>query len=429
MFAYLSRRTRLATVLASLLILALAAWWTLRSPTAAVIKPMAGPLVRSLQFSARVATASRVELGSTITGRVREVLAVAGAELRQGQVLARLEDEELRAALAQAVAGAGQARARVDGLRGTGRSSASAALAQADSVWVAAQAELRRAEDLVARGFVSASRLDEARRAAAVAQAQQAQARAQSAANADQGSEVVQAQAQLALAESTVQAASARLAQSVLVAPADGRLLERRVEPGQIVQAGRALFHLALKGPLQLVAQVDERYLDQLRVGQTAAVRADAFAGQGFAATLLSIAPWVDAQRGAIEIKFAVAQPPGFLREDMTLSVEVETARRDKALVLPLQALRQAQAAGSDAASVWIAHQGRVQERLLRTGLRTLESVEVLEGLSAEEWVLLGPAPAPGRRVRADPQAAAALLQTKASGGDGASALTNAMGR
>ena len=169
MFAYLSRRTRLATVLASLLILALAAWWTLRSPTAAVIKPMAGPLVRSLQFSARVATASRVELGSTITGRVREVLAVAGAELRQGQVLARLEDEELRAALAQAVAGAGQARARVDGLRGTGRSSASAALAQADSVWVAAQAELRRAEDLVARGFVSASRLDEARRAAAVA--------------------------------------------------------------------------------------------------------------------------------------------------------------------------------------------------------------------------------------------------------------------
>ena len=52
---------------------------------------------------------------------------------------------------------------------------------------------------------------------------------------------------------------------------------------------------------------------------------------------MLSIAPAVDPQRGAVEVKFTLLQvPPAHLREDMTLSVEVETARRERALVMPL---------------------------------------------------------------------------------------------
>ena len=77
-----------------------------------------------------------------------------------------------------------------------------------------------------------------------------------------------------------------------------------------IVQPGKALLGLALAGPTQIVAQVDERFLEQLRVGQKAVVVADAFAGQRLAATILSIAPEVDAQRGAVEVKFSLDQPP-----------------------------------------------------------------------------------------------------------------------
>ena len=206
---------------------------------------------------------------------------------------------------------------------------------------VAAQAELQRTLDLVAKGFLSAARLDEVRRAVAVAQAQLDGARAQSAANAEPGTDVVQAQAQLALASASRAAAEARLGEAVLTAPADARVLSRLVEPGQIVQPGRALLGLALAGPLQLVAQVDERYLEQLQPGQAASVLADAFPTQRFTARVLSIAPLVDAQRGAIEVKFSLPQPPpAFLREDMTLSVEVETARREQALVVPAEALR-----------------------------------------------------------------------------------------
>ena len=387
------------------------------------------PLVRSLQFSARVATLSRVDVGSTLTGRVLQVAVAAGAMVKSGDVLVRLESDELRATLAQARAGETQAAARLAGLRSTGRSAAQAGVAQAASVLMAAQADLQRTQELVAQGFVSQARLDEARRALAVAQAQLDGAAAQRAAVAEPGADVAQAQAQLALATSARAAAAARLDQAVLRAPADARVLARAVEPGQIVQPGRALFTLALAGPLQLVAQVDERYLEQLQAGQGASVLADAYPTQRFTARVLSISPLVDAQRGAIEVRFSVAQPPAFLREDMTLSVEVETARREQALVVPADALRGETSSGQ---SVWLVRDGRVQARAVRLGLRTLAAAEIVDGLSAGDVVLLGPAPQPGKRVRPDTAAAPAASTGKGSKGskeDAGAAMSNAMGR
>jgi HlyD family secretion protein len=385
------------------------------------------PLVRTLQFSARVATASRVDVGSTLTGRVLQVAVAEGAMVKAGDVLVRLESDELRAALAQSQAGERQAAARLAGLRSTGRSAAQAGVAQAESVLVATQAELQRTQDLVAKGFLSEARLDEVRRAAAVAQAQLDGARAQSAANAEPGTDVAQAQEQLVLSSAARVAAEARLGETVLTAPADARVLVRTVEPGQIVQPGRALLSLALAGPLQLVAQVDERYLGQLRPGQAAAVLADAYPTQRFTASVLSIAPVVDSQRGAIEVKFSLPQPlPAFLREDMTLSVEVETARREQALVVPADALRGDESTGP---SIWLARDGRVEARKVRLGLRTLDAVEILDGLSAGEVVLIGPAPQPGQRVRADAQAAASARASNGTKEDAGAAMSSAMGR
>lgn len=355
---------------------------SLRAPQAPAYVVQAAPLVRTLQFSARVATLSRVEIGSTVTGRVAQVQVREGAQVRRGEVLIRLETDELRAAEAQAVASERQAEATLQ----------------------AARATLARAEQLVKQNFYSAAQLDEARRAVDVAQAQQGAARA------------------------AVVAAHARLEQARIEAPAAARVLARMVEPGQIVQPGKALMSLALAGPTQLVAQVDERFLDQLRVGQPASVVADAYAGERFAARVLSIAPLVDAQRGAVEVKFnLLGEAPAFLREDMTLSVEVETARRERALALPLTLLRESR---GDSASVQVVVDGRVQTRTLRLGLRTLAAVEVLEGLLPGEAVLIGPGYKPGQRVRVQPQAQVSVGPTVAPvAGSAGSALTNAMGR
>ena len=421
----MARRTFVSLLVAALL-LAGAFWvWKQRAPSvpALVVQPSA--LLRTLQFSARVASASRVDVGATLTGRVLQVAVVEGAQVRRGELLVRLEDAELKSALSQALAGEQQAAARLAGLRSTGRSSAQAAAAQAESVLLAAQADLRRTGELVSTGFLSPQRLDDARRAEAVAQAQLAGAQAQGAAIAEQGSELAQAQAQWALARAVVTAAQARLAQALVSAPADARVLARLVEPGQIVQPGRALLTLALSGPVQLVAPVDERYLQQLQPGQVASVRADAFPLQRFAAQVLSISPLIDAQRGAVDLKFSVAQPPAFLREDMTLSVEVETARRAKALVVPLTALR---ADEGNAATLWLAREGRVKAVGVRLGLRTLEAAEVVQGLNPGDTVLLGAAPAPGGRVRADTTAAPPQVGG-VSGSSAVTDLSNAMGR
>ncbi len=374
-------------VLAVVLVLALAwvaalAW---RAPSAEALLMAPGPLLRTLQFSARVATLSRVEVGSTVTGRVAQVRVREGAQVRRGEVLVQLETDELKAAEAQAVA----------------------AERQADATLQAARATMARAEQLVKQNFYSVAQLDEARRAVDVAVAQQGAARA------------------------AVTAARARLEQTRIDAPADARVLARMVEPGQIVQPGKALLNLALAGPTQLVAQVDERFLDQLQVGQTAMVVADAFADQRLAAKVLSIAPVVDAQRGAIEVKFRLLQDaPAFLREDMTMSVEVETARREQALALPLAVLRQAT---GDTARVLVAVDGVVQERQLRLGLRTLAAAEVLEGLRLGDAVLTGSGFKVGQRVsvRVVPWQASvrpAGGRDDAGGGAG-SALSNAMGR
>ena len=103
--------------------------FTTRGVPVDVVEVQPQPLLRTLRFSARVATLSRVDVGSTITGRVAQVLVDEGAAVRQGQKLVRLESDELRAAVAQAQAAERQARARLAGLRSTGRSASRAARA------------------------------------------------------------------------------------------------------------------------------------------------------------------------------------------------------------------------------------------------------------------------------------------------------------
>ena len=405
-------------------------WTTQRGTPVDAVAVQAQPLVRTVQFSARVATLSRVEIGSTVTGRVETVRVREGDAVRAGDLLVQLESDEARAALAQAEAAQRQAEARLAGLRGTGRQALRATQDQAEATLRQARAELARAQQLVAQGFVSASRIDEAQRVLDVAQAQRDAARAQVQANAEAGADLAQAEAQLQSARATTQAARARLEQTLLRAPTNARVLTREVEPGQIVQPGKVLLRLALDGPTQLKAQVDERFLAQLQPGQPASVVADAHAGQPFAAQVLSLSPLVDAQRGAVEVKLALPQtPPAFLREDMTLSVAVETGRQARALVLPLSALQGSTPQGQ--AQVWVAESGRARLRTVALGLRTLEAAEVREGLAEGAQVLLAPKLQEGQRVRPrlqSPRPAPSSAQAGAPGAAGA-ALSNAMGR
>lgn len=318
-------------------------------------------LVRTLQFTARVATPARVELGTTLTGRVARVKVEEGGAVRAGEALVELEADEALAAVRQA----------------------EASLKQSQASLRAAEQDLPRTQELVAQSFYSQQKLDDARRATDVARGQRDAAWA------------------------ALEAARARLAQHSVRAPADGQVLVRQVDPGQIVQAGKPLLTVSVHGPLELLAQVDERFLGQLQVGQPARVLADAYPAQPFDAKVTRIAPSVDSQTGSVEVRLAVAgQRPAFLREDMTLSVEVRTGERSGAKVLPLRALRAATTDGQGAAGeVLVVAGSRAAMRPVQLGLRTLTEVEVVSGLRDGDTVILDASKIEvGERVKARPK-------------------------
>lgn len=396
------RQHRWRWMAAAAALLAVGVWglqkW--RGPQVPAVQVQAQPLVRSLQFSARVETNARVGVGSTVVGRVAQVTVREGSPVHTDELLVQLESAELQAAVQQAQASVAQAQAQLANVRLQSRISGQAQVAQAQAAVTQAAADWERHQQLVAQGFLSRAALDEKRKALDVAQAQLQAAQALAAASAEGGAELQSAQAQVLQTQAALEVAQAKLAQTRITAPGNGRVLLRDVEPGQIVQPGTALLQLALEGPTLIVAQVDERFLDQLQEGQPAQVVADAFADQRLAAHVVSIAPSVDAQRGAVEVKLALdAAPPAFLREDMTVSVSVETGRKAQALVLPLDALQGARE-GRAQAQVLVLDGGVATAKPVQVGMRTLESAEVTQGLQAGDTVLLPPAQA-GQRVRA----------------------------
>ena len=355
-------------------------------------------LKQSVVVSGRVLAPAKVEIGATITGRIVSVEVDDGDRVAAGQVVVRLESEELAAALAQAQSTERAAESRIRQWRSVGAPNAREQLAQAEANARLAESEHARQSALFAQGFIGQARLDEARRALAVAQSQLAAARSTADANRDDGAERQLLEDQLATARGARAAAAAKLAQTRIVAPAAGVVLDRTAEPGDIAQPGRTVMTLALDGPTRLVAPIDEKNLAVLKPGQVSRVSADAFPATRFDAVLDTLSPGIDVQRGTVEAKFRVAEPPPFLRSDMTVSIDIAVADKESALVVPVAALREAT---SPEPSVLVLRDGVATRTAVKIGARTSAQVEILSGLKAGELVVTEASVAPGDRVRA----------------------------
>ncbi|MDT8999614.1 efflux RND transporter periplasmic adaptor subunit [Paucibacter sp. APW11] len=357
-------------------------------------------LVQSVVASARVEAPHRVELGAQITATVLRVLVREGQMVAAGEPLVELDEREARATLAAAQLAVAQARARLRQFNEVQAPLAVQAERQAAANLAQAGAQFRRQQDLFKQGFIGQAALDEARRVLDVADAQASSARTQLAANQPQGSDLQLARATLAQAEANAGAAAARLSYLRLTAPVAGQIIDREVEPGQVVQPGKVLLRLSPSGVTELVAQIDEKSLGLLQVGQSALASADAYAQQRFKARLSEISPGVDAQRGSVEVRLRVPEPPAYLRQDMTMSVEIEVARRPQALVLPIDAVHEPESAKPWA---WRVVDGRLQRADIGLGLRSGGWAEVLRGLQPGELLVTEPTSGlrEGQRVRA----------------------------
>ncbi len=358
-----------------------------QGPEVTVYAVERGPLLANVVATGRVQTPSRVTLGSEIAGVLVERSVTDGDRIAPGQVIARLRDDELRARLHESEAALAQLELRQ-------RPESQAALREARARAQQARREAERMTTLVARGLVAKEQAEQAQEAREIAEAQAARAATVAEALAPAGVEEK-------LLRERIATATALLARTEVRSLVAGTVLRRLAEPGDVLSAGRGIVEVAVDGPTEIVAQVDERNLDRLALGQSTLVSADAFPERREPGEVSFISPAVDPQTGTVEVRVRVPEPPAYLRQDMTVSIDIEVGRREDALSLPLDALRNPRAG---AAEVLVVREGRVERLSLRIGLRGLDRMEVLEGLAAGDFVL--PARAaiePGARVRPRP--------------------------
>ncbi len=344
-----------------------------------------GNLVKTVVASGHFETPFRVEIGSQMTGVVTDVLVDEGEAVKAGQELIHLDAREIKAAVVQSQGALAQAEARLRQLNELTLPAARETLAQAKASLVDAQSTYDRTSSLFKNGFSPNSALDEAQKNLDVAKAQVRSAELQVFTASPGGSDYVVAETQVNQALANLEAAQSRLAYTVITAPRDGVLINRSVEKGSVVQAGKPLLVLAPNGISQLVIGVDERNLGLIALDQPALASADAFPDQKFEGKVSYINPSVDITRASVEVKLDVTEPPSFLRQDMTVSVDIEVGRRNDVTVIGTRYLHDLQ---TDTPWVLTVSNGRAVKRNVKLGLRGLNDAEIIDGLTMGDKII-----------------------------------------
>ena len=358
-------------------------WW--QGPLLPSYTVASMPIVQTVVATGRVMTVSRAQVGSEITGVILKRLVQEGDRVSRGDLLLVLKSDEI-------VAQVKQAETALTELATSRRPQAAVDLANAKVQLDQAIREANRRRNLSESGSLSTEAKEQADKAERVARNNFESARLAATALAPGNVEEKLLRERLA-------ALQAQLARTQVRAEVAGTVLTRNVEPGDLVQPGRTLLTIALDGSTEIRVPFDERNLPQLALQQHAVVIADAYLDKPFPARINFIAPSIDPQRGTVEVRLAVDPVPEFLRQDMTVSVNIETAKRDRALAIPNDALTNVQ---GNQASVLLVRNGKIQHQPITLGLRGLAISEVIAGLKAGDHILANPVSSltDGTRVR-----------------------------
>lgn len=253
-------------------------WYALRPAEVAAVRPTRGDAAEVVYATGVVEPRTWAKITALVRERIVELCDCEGMAVERGKVLARLDDREAQASLAEL-----RARQRL------------------------AAEELERQRVLAGRNVASQQGLDRAR------------------------SEAAQIEALIA-------GQAARLESYVLRAPMSGVVLRRDGEVGEIADQGRVLFWVGQPRPLLVVAEVNEEDIPRIRVGQRALLRADAFPERALEATVDSITPKGDPIAKTYRVRLAVpADSPVMIGMTVDVNIVVGTARN--ALLLPAEAI------------------------------------------------------------------------------------------
>lgn len=392
------------TVFAGAVVIALVVWLGfgfVRGAAVEVDTVKRAELVETVVATGSVQTPFRVSIASQITGTVAEVSVDEGQRVVAGQTLILLDARELLAAADQAKAAVAEALSHMGQLTNLTLPSAREALMQAQATMLNAQQTYDRTAELTAHGNATRVALESAQKALDIGRTQVRTAQLQVATAMPGGSDYVTGQTLLNQARAASDTAQSRLGYATIVSPRAGVLITRTVERGTVAQIGQSLLTLAPDGETQLLLGIDERNLAKLKLGEAAIASADAYADQKFAAVVSYINPAVDIAHASVQVKLTVATPPAYLRQDMTVSVDIEIARRPAALVLAGRGVHDLLL---PAPWVMVIRSGRAVHQAVKLGIQGTTQVEILAGLTEGDAVI--PATAPvvaGQRVHAAP--------------------------
>ena len=307
-------------------------------PLVSVMTPGVQPVATDVTFTGTIQARHELPIGNSgDTGRIVAVYVQVGDRVKQGQLLARLDDSVLAPQVAQLTAALEQARAQ-------------AALSAA---------EYQRGVAVGPAGGLSAQDIEKLQAASLM-----------DAAN------IKVVAAQLAVMR-------AKLALTRIVAPVDGVVLTRNAEVGQIAASGGpALFDIEDAGQVEMIGQVAEQDMADLKVGQTASVSMIGYP-QPFSGHIWLLGAVIDPQTRLGEVRIALApnpalRPGAFARANVTLA----RARRP---VLPQTAVM----ADNSGSYVYVVGRGdEVQRRAVAVGSVVPAGVVIARGLSGEERVV-----------------------------------------
>jgi RND family efflux transporter MFP subunit len=183
-------------------------------------------------------------------------------------------------------------------------------------------------------------------------------------------------------AKAAEESARARLDQMVVRSGIDGIILRRDVEPGDLATPGRTLMTLGDPARIRIATTVDERDVPRIRAGQAALMSSDAWPARVLHGHVRKVTPGGDPEQRAFRV-YIVTDQRLALPLGLTLEVNIVTRRAPRALLVPGSAVEDGR--------VWVVNDGRAQARIVRTGIKGSNDVQILSGLSRSEKVVGAP--------------------------------------
>lgn len=305
---------------------------------------------------------ARVEatISPKISGRIAEIHADQGDHVSAGDILVRLDDEELQqqVAIAQAnveAANAAIERLKIDKMRAT-------------VVFEQAEKSHARTQALVAQKAASSDALDKASEGLAVAVADVSRAEAA----------ITEGQKGLVAAEKTLQYHDARLKDTKIQAPFDGLIVKRNREPGDVVVPGSTMLTLISTDELWIRAWVDETEMARLKPDQPARVVFRSESAGSYSGTVARLGREADRETREFIVDVRVLELPANWAVGQRAEAFIETERRENTVVLPATLIVNRE----EGHGVFVNDNGHAVWRDIQLGVRNRDTVEVLEGLT-----------------------------------------------